>query len=256
LAPDQSFEELFLRLLPLIDRVVGRLAHMNRLSTQDAEDFAQIVKTKFIEHDYKVLRQYRGEANIDTYVTSVVSSTFKDYRNHLWGKFRNSALAKRLGHEAILLEQYIVRDRLPFDAACEQLWSKHGVVLSRAELEALFAQLPVRTRRSMEDDGDLADTPSHDRTDRGVRDRERSAAEERVWAVIDATVAHWPAEDAAVLAYRFKDGKTVSQIASILGLPEKPLFPRIQSLVVRLRKALEAAGVDIAVFRDLLSEDE
>jgi RNA polymerase sigma factor (sigma-70 family) len=229
---------------------------MNRLSTQDAEDFAQIVKTKFVEHDYKVLRQYRGESNIETYVTSVVSSAFKDYRNHLWGKFRHSARAKRLGPEAMLLEQYIVRDRLTFDAACEQLRSKHRVTLSRAELEAIFAQLPVRTRRSIEDDDDLPNSPARDRTDRGLREAERTAAEEKVWAVIDATVAQWPAEDAAILAYRFKDGKTVSQIASILGLPEKPLFPRIQSLVVRLRKALEAAGIDIAVFRDLLSEDE
>jgi RNA polymerase sigma factor (sigma-70 family) len=256
LVPEQNFEELFLQLLPLIDRVVGRLARTNRLSPQDTEDFAQIVKTKVVEDHYKVLRQYRGESNIDTYATSVVTRAFQDYRNHLWGKFRNSAQAKRLGPDAMLLEQCVVRDQLSFDAACEHLWSRHGVTLTRAELEAIFGQLPLRTRRRIEDDHELPNTPASERADRGLREAERTAAEQQVWAVIDAAIGRWPAEDAAIMAYRFKDGKTVKEIASILGLPEKKLFPRIQALIVRLRKELEAAGLDIALFRELLSEDE
>jgi DNA-directed RNA polymerase specialized sigma24 family protein len=251
-----SHEERFLSLLPHIDRVVARLVRQNRLTRETGEDFAQCVKMKFIADDYAVLEQWRGDSSLEGYATIVIGHAFQDFRNSIWGKYRPSAFARRLGPIAVLLEQYLVRDQLSFDAACEELWRRHAVAETRAELEALLAQLPLRTRRTFQDDRSLDRIPAPSRADELLIRTEREAALRRAWAAIDATIAQFAAEDAVIMAYRFKDGKTVKQIALILGIEEKPLFPRIQSLIGRLRRALEREGIDKAVLRDVLSANE
>jgi RNA polymerase sigma factor (sigma-70 family) len=256
LAPEPSNEERFLKLLPFIDRVVARLVRHYRLTFQDGEDFAQDVKAKFVANDYLVLRKFRGDCSLETYVTAVITSTAKDFLNSRWGKFRSSAAARRAGPVAMQLEQLVVRDQMSFDEACEQLWSKHGITLSRAELEEMFARLPPRTRRRFASLDEVENTLAPDRADDDVDRAERQSFRKRLTSAIGAELASWPAEDAAIMAYRFRDGRKVGEIAAMLGLEEKRLFPRIQTMIARLKAALKTRGFDLDGPGDLFHDDE
>jgi RNA polymerase sigma factor (sigma-70 family) len=254
LALDGPPDQVFQTLLAQIDRAVAWQVRRHPLPAADAEDFAQYVKVKFIEDDYAVLRKFQERSSLSTYVTSVVGNAFQDFRNSLWGKWRPSAEARRLGPTAILLERCMVRDGLPFEQACQQLSTNHGIQEDRPELERIAGQLPSRVRRRMEPEEALDSTPAPDTADAAVRDQERAAIGRRIWATLDEELSRLPAEDAAILALRFKSGRKVSEIAVILALPQKPLYRRIELLIERLRAALEGAGVSHELIGEFLDE--
>ena len=64
-----------------------------------------------------------------------------------WGRWRPAAAARQVGPAAVLLERLVYRDGLPFDEACEVLRTRHGVQVSREELETCRRALPIRAAR-------------------------------------------------------------------------------------------------------------
>ena len=60
------------------------------------------------------------------------------------------------------------------------------------------------------------------------------------------------AEEQLIIRLRFQDGFTVARIAQLLRDEQKPLYRRIEQILLRLREALIAAGVTREDVRDLL----
>ena len=255
LVPSSSAEETFLKLLPAIERITAFVTRRHRASSDEAQEFSSYVHEKLIEHDYEVIRRFEGRSRVETFLVTVISNHFHDFRNREWGKWRPSAAARRGGPVATQLERYLVRDGLPFDQAVEVLTRNHGVTLDRSELERIGASLPVRVRRRTESEDVLHDAPAIDRADRAVLDEERRVLWGRIMNVLAAEQAKLPAQDAQILAMKFEDGAKVSEIAATLRIGQKPLYERLKRLLKRLRFALAAAGIDEAVVRSLLSED-
>ena len=50
-------------------------------------------------------------------------------------------------------------------------------------------------------------------------------------------------EDRVIVRMRFWEGESVADIARALGLPQKPLYRRLERTLAALRRSLEAAGV-------------
>ena len=100
-----------------------------------------------VDHDYAVLRQWRRECSLQTYLTTVIARVFLDLRNKEWGKAKPPAMARRLGAVALLLWRLTHRKRLSFDEAVKALQAEHGVTASRDELWAMHAQLPAPSAR-------------------------------------------------------------------------------------------------------------
>src|SRR4051812_28868347 len=96
LPPDQ----LFVESSPFIEKVVAQSCRRSHFSPEEAKDFASCITIKLIENDYGVFRQFKGDANLETYLATVIKRSLQDYRNHIWGKWRESAEAKRLGQGA------------------------------------------------------------------------------------------------------------------------------------------------------------
>lgn len=255
LALEDSPESVFLRVLPQVDRAVAYQVHRHRLPSADAEDFAQYVKLKLIENDYAVLRKFQGRSSLSTYVASVVSNAFQDFRNSLWGKFRASAEAQRLGPLAVLLEQYVVRDGLAFEEACSQMMSTPGIDASRADLERLAGLLPPRVRRRNEPQDLLDQSPAPDRADSNVLTAEKDVFRRRLWTALNIELGRLEPEDAALLALKYKSRRMVSEIATIMGLPQKSLYRRLEALQKRLRVALENEGLNAADVRSFLQDE-
>jgi RNA polymerase sigma factor (sigma-70 family) len=84
-----------------------------------------------------------------------------------------------------------------------------------------------------------------------LRDRREQAAAART--ALRAALEALPRTDRALLAWRFRDGRTIKEMAEALGVPAKPLYRRFESLLRDLRGAVERRGAAAAA-RDIVGD--
>ncbi|HWM90206.1 MAG TPA: sigma-70 family RNA polymerase sigma factor [Thermoanaerobaculia bacterium] len=249
--------QMFLDHLPHIDKVVTYLCRKHHFRKEECEDFRSHVHIKLIEDDYAVLRKFQGRSSLKTYLTTVVVNLMKDYQNHLWGKWRPSAEAERLGPTAILLERLLVRDRYSFEEAVQVLQVNHKVEMSRQDLAELAGRLPTRFTRQMEGEEGLREIPSPDgRADGGIVEDERGAARRKVAKALPEALKILSDEDRLILEMRM-NGFTIAQISRTLRLDqkqEKQLYRRIPKIYKDLREELGRLGITKEDIDDLFDD--
>ena len=255
--PDrQSFEAVFLENLGWIERVAASVCRRHGLSAEDSEDFGSWAKLKLVEDDYAVLRKFRGESAITTYLTVVVAMLFRDYRVERWGRWRPSAAAQRHGRVAVRLETLVHRDGYRLEQAAEILRTRGETDLPDRELAALLAELPARTPLRPVEVGSepLASAPAAAHADDLVVGSEEAEERRAADEALSRALQTLPPEDRLILRMRFWEEMSVADIARGLSLPQKPLYRRIERALGDLRKYLEAAGISRERVRALLGE--
>lgn len=248
-------EALFLASLPVIDDVTGQVCRRHRLSGAEADDFRSEVRLHFIDRDYEVLRRFEHRSTLATYVSVVIQRLFLDYRNRLWGKWRPSAEAKRLGPTAILIERLVARDGWSVEQAMEMLRVNHGVSVD-ATLERLCERLSHRGPRRQVVDEDHAEAieSREPAPDANVVRAEQGFLAKRVRAALDRARQALAPEDRLILKMRFEDAVPVADIARALHLNQKRLYRTIEHLLSAIGDRLEAEGVSREEVRALFAE--
>ena len=249
-----AYGALLVEHLDFIERTVASVAHRNAVRPWDAEDLAGQVKLRLMEDDYAVLRKFEGRARLTTYLTTVILNLFRDFRIQRWGKWRPSAAAKRMGELGVQLEALLYRDGFGAHEAYALLRDRFDVEATDQELESMASRLRPRTNRRFETDAGLARLESSELGDRGLRARERSESRARIAAVLRAVLASLEPEDRLILRMRFNEGMTIRAIAAGLDLEQRPMYSRVQRLLVEVRRRIEARGVTCDEVLDLLDE--
>lgn len=251
-------EELFLANLGLVDRIVAYVCRRNHYKDDEAEDFAGHVRLKLIENDYAILRKFEGRSSFATYLTTVIQRMSFQYRVQMWGKWRPSAEAQRLGDAGITLERMLNRDHYSLHEAIETLTTRAEPAFSRRELEAAYARLPHRMPRPMliQEDEAAHAVPSPANSESEVLRLDRERTSRAAAAVIDAAIASMDADDQMILRMRFWSARRVPEIATALSLDQKKLYKRIDRLLLVLRTSLEQAGIERCLVEDLLESGE
>lgn len=239
----------------LVVDAVRFVAARHRLARDTGEELRSRVMLHLVANDYAVLRRWRRECSLHTYLVTVITRVYLDYRNQEWGKSKPPALARRRGPEALLLWRLTHRTRLSFDEAVQTMQADHGVVTSRDDLWDLFVQFPPAAGRYFVDVGELAhrEQPGGD-ADGTVQAAERQTLAARVDAGLESALEELGDEDRLVLKLFFTDGLTRAQIARLLLLDQQRLYPRFLDLLTRLRTALTAHGVSVDDVRDIVGE--
>jgi RNA polymerase sigma factor (sigma-70 family) len=228
----------------LIQRKLRHLGQRSGLPEIEAEEFRSWALLRLVEDDYRILTSWQGRSSLPTYLTVVLVNLMRDYRIHVWGKWRASASARRRGREGVLLERLWVRDGLPLDEAIAQMWTEHGVTLSRAELERIAAGLPRRAGRRRVGEEELLDLPAHGHVEERVEERERAETAARLQEVLPALLRVLPAENRQLIELYYRDGLSMAAIARDLGKTQRELYSLRNRCLKRLRQALEAAGLN------------
>jgi RNA polymerase sigma factor (sigma-70 family) len=243
---DSDIESLFLAHLATIDRICAMVCARQGVRGENADDFTAWARMRLMENDYAILRQFGGRASAATFLSVVVANLFRDHRIRERGRWRCSAVARRLGPHAERLERLVYAHGLAFSEAARTLRSETGDDISDRELAEIFAHLPVREpmRPQFEGDAGLLHVPTPASADAGLEAEAERHEREALRAGLGEALAMLPAEDRLILRMRYWDGVSVANIARDLRLEQKPLYRRIDLLLRRLRRHLVAAGVD------------
>jgi RNA polymerase sigma factor for flagellar operon FliA len=253
--PKPTLEQVFLDHLGHIKRTANYFCRSKGLSWQDTEEFVSLVQYKIFEDNYAILRKFQGKSSLETFLTTVVKRQFQDYLNHLWGKWRNSVEAKKLGSLATKLEVMLRRDGLSLNEACEILKANDlAAEVSVEDLAALAAKLPHRLpSRRMEGEVSLQNRPSGEMPpDQRVFSREMRERRSQILQFLKDAMRRLSPEDGLIAS--MSGEFTVSQIARALGLDQKALYRRREKIYKALRQDLEGQGVRPDEIGDILNE--
>ena len=240
-------QRLFVEHLEVIDRILAIIARRNGLDREDAGEFGSFARSRLTDGNYAILRKFGGRSSLTTYLTVVLQNLFRDFRNSQWGRWRPSAGAKRLGPDAILLEQLVRRDGCPVREAISILRSR-GIQRSDAELMRIAAQFPPRSEQP-DLDIETIDPPAPpsaaalDQMDR-----------ESVTAALRTALAGLNDEDRLILRLHYWDDASIADISRMLRIEQKPLYRKLESIQKRIREQMTRAGITEERARDVLAE--
>lgn len=225
----------------LVTRIAHQAGRRHRLPPQDRPDLVSIFWTHLAKDDHRVLRQFRGPAGIATYLRTVVDRLVLDHRTSLWGKWRPSARARRLGPHAEAFERLVLRDGRPPEEARAVVQSTMGHAVGSELVESASGWRSQRHLVSL----DLVAGHCATTVDPlgALLDKRREQHGRLVGQRLRQTVGALTADDQQLIRMRHELGLKVSQIAAMLGADQKRLYRRYQFIHGQLRNSLAAAGI-------------
>ena len=237
-----ELEALFLANLPFVEKAIGYLAR--GLPRADAEDFGSWAKERLIEDDYGVLRKFRGESTLPTYLSMVLSRLLNEYRVSQWGRWRPTVAARRLGPVAMRLEVLVRRDGMPAAQAIQVLRTSGETDLSDRELLGILTQLPERAPlRPVQGGVPAPDVAAESRADDRVEVAEVRRERDVLQRALDSVMEALPNQDRLIVRMHCMEDMSIADIARGLNLPQKPLYERVKRALKRLRTGLENSGI-------------
>ena len=238
--------------LDLIQRKLHRLSWRSGLPAWDAEEFRSWALFKLIADDYRILGKWEGRSSFSTYLTVVLVNLIRDYRIHVWGKWRPCAASRKRGKEYVLFERLLVRDGLSEVEAVERLRTQHGISLAPDEQTRLVAVLPRRPERRRVSEEELLKIPIDGQVEIRIEEKERARTASRLRELLVPRLHSLPAEDRLLLKLHFFDGLSIAALAPILHRPQRELYTVRDRCLKKLRRSLEEAGLGANQIRQLL----
>jgi RNA polymerase sigma factor (sigma-70 family) len=243
--------ELLLANLSLLRELVGFLARRYRLHPEQVDELESFVRLRLVEDDYGVLRQWRQQSTLRTYLTVVVQRIFHDYCNQLWGKWRASAAAQRLGPVAETLEALIYREGLTFGEAAQSIAAEGRV--SYAQLSGLYQQIPPRPGRPRQQPIGAEEVAAPTTAANPEEALLRRSEEDAIGRAVASSLRLLRAQDRVLLRLRFGEGLSIAQVSRAIETPQKALYKRLTSILKSIRRDLRKAGFEDHDVAELLA---
>ncbi|HEX4961419.1 MAG TPA: sigma-70 family RNA polymerase sigma factor [Thermoanaerobaculia bacterium] len=237
------------------DLICQKLQHLSRrsgLPEHETDELRSWALFKLVEDDYRILARWQGRSSFSTYLNVVLVNLIRDYRVHVWGKWRSSAAARRSGKESVLLEQLLVRDGLPFDEVIERMRTEHGVSLSRTELEDIAVKLPRRSRHRRVGEEEMLRIPSAGKVESRVEDSECALTAAKLREMLSPILRSLPLEERRLLKLHYWESLSLAAISRLLGSPQRKLYSLRDRCLRKIRRHLEKANVSLDQVRLLL----
>ncbi len=225
-----------------VKRVVACIAHRHRLSGAERDELASLVRVKLVDRDFDVIRRFEGRSSFRAYLMVVVQRVWLDWRTARWGKWRPSAVARRMGPVAVRLEALLHRDGYRLEHAVEVLRAMN-VADSAEEIAALARQLPRRARRREVSEAMAHGIATSGAVEEHVLEGEAAEMAKRAESVMASALRELPLRASLLIKMHFLDGRPLSEVARLLAVPQKPLYRELERILAVLRRSLQAAGL-------------
>jgi RNA polymerase sigma factor (sigma-70 family) len=247
-------QQLLIKHWRIVESLIATTARKRKLQDAETEELASVVKVKLFENDCAVIKNFRGESKLSTYLHVLIDRAALDICVKCVGKWHSSAAAKRLGPAAIELERLMYRSGLALDdamAAVRRAYPQMEV----SELNALFAQIPkrkLRDGRSVSIETVEDSLCDDEEADALIIAEERRQTTERAATIIRRHLSGLGHVDRLVFQFRFEANLRMADIARMLGIDAGRLYRRHQELLRELRDAMESDNITAREAADLI----
>jgi hypothetical protein len=231
-----TFDELLLEKHQAIEQVVHDLARRHHLASAEIEEFRGAVSRALERNDYELLRAFDGRQTWATYLRTVITREFFTFQLALWGQWRPSPAAVRLGPAAMLLEELVSRDRFSVHDAIDWMRTTHRVDVPRHRILELAEQLGLTGTRSPSRAGSTV-----------------VPVDARIRAALADALALLTPDDRLILELRFRERQPLTRIGAIMKLDVRPLQRRIDTAADVVRKSLLMQGIDVTDVESLFA---
>ena len=240
---DERFaaEDLLLENLPLVERLIRSSTHPS-WSRDQRQEFRSLSLLHLVDNDFAVLRKFKRQASLSTFLTTVLRNLARDYQNHCWGKWRPCAAAKRLGGDGVDYDRLLNRDRLTGDEVEQRMHDLYPS-LTDERLLALTEAIPSRVRKSVRSlDAMDSSQAAECWTSSVAPDGDPDVCEQADHALtaLEVALSNLCGEDRALLRARFLEGQTIRGFAKARAAEPKECYRRLRLIVASLRTELKA----------------
>ncbi len=263
-----DYARLIVDHLPYIEKQCRRAAESpgSYRSDADVDNEADHLLTEVIDHlkadDFKVLRDFRGDAKITTYLTSVISNLVVDIIRTRKGRSRAGERAKELGPVVEQLHKLIYGLGFTLADSHGYLVASHGISESEDELRDMLHQIrgrdgithaataswPHQGREVLVDNEIEVIVPDPAKgADELLIDNQR---EQKSSLVVGALLEGLSGEERFILRLRFpatenEATKSIREIAVLTGQTEKSVDNRLRRILMRCRETLLSRGLSL-----------
>jgi len=217
--------------LPHIQQAIAFVCRQRRLTRDEAHDLASDVYLRLLQHDAAVLRRYRGESSLQTFLVVVIQRVLLDTHIARAGKWRPSAVARRLGRVAIQLERLVFYEGASLAEAGALVRERAGVTHTDDELHFMLMLLPARRRRHMVGERELEHVPAAPDIQARLDPADATAKRQTVARAL----AGLSDEDRRLVGLRFSRGWRLCEIARADGIHEKQIYRRFERVLATIR---------------------
>lgn len=218
----------------------------------EREEFESWAMLRLVEKAASLESSFEGRCALPTFLDTVVKNLLRDFRISNWGKWRSSARARELGTLAVALERLLYRDRLPAAEAVQCVVERIGCwqPTKRQELEeelwGLMAELPVRIDRRHVRGTEAVLRCRDESADRAFAVPFAQGELDRVTAALRAALVALNPRHREVLELRYVGGHSFEEIGVRTGMRVQTLYGIVARSTKKLRRSLEAEGVQAA----------
>ena|GEM_PF-928040 len=222
--------------------------------------------------NYRVLREFKGNSRLTTYLTAIISRQAVDLIRKKLGRDREKERAKEFDDVGLLVYQRVIKDGYPLPDVFEELQTNHGFPGSMDELETIVQKIKGKRKQknprvSLLNGSDSSTNGSVVKkgTTIGIyenefvipdtrNDPEKIVMEDqrkrKMQEVIQDIIAQLNGEERILLRMRFPFGedetpRTVAQVSNVLGITQKAVYKRMTRLLKKCKEQLDREGVTI-----------
>ena len=221
--------------------------------------------------NYKVLREFKGNARLTTYITAIISHRAVDLIRKKLGRDREKERAKELGDFGLLVYQRVIKDGYPLSNVFDELRTDNRFSGSMEELEALVQKIKGKGKNpGISFSNGLESTANGSVVKKGTfigvnkdelvipdgrNDPQEIVMENqrkrKMDEVIKNIISQLNGEEQMLLRMRFPFGEneapqSVAQISTVLGITQKGVYKRMTRLLKKCKDKLDREGVKIS----------
>jgi len=222
-----------------------------------------IVLDKLKEENYKVLKQFKGNASISTYITAIISHKAVDLIRKKKGRGREKERAKKYGDLGEKIYRMVFVERMNISTAYSELKEKFDFKGTPEDIDALVEKIRGKGRlaaghssspgnhvikqgKQSSETGEVMIADTGNNPEDVIIEAQR---EKKVKEVIDKIVSQLKGEERLILRMRFpaaedEKPKDIDRIARLLGISKKAVYNRISRILKRCREMMINNGVD------------
>ena len=239
----------------------GALNNPLNIENEALELSNQVLDT--LRHDdYRVLRQFKGDAKLSTYITTIIARQAVDLVRKKLGRSREKERAQKFGEIGMVIYEKIILQGCSPEEIYPELKSTKGFSHSLEEVETIAEKIKgkktgltfangdnpvVKNGASLNEDGHYIIPDKKNDPEELLIEEQRK---QKLGEAVKDIIAHLNGEERIILRMRFpandeeKPGK-VEQIATVLGISEKAVYKRIARVLKKCKNLLEQKGVAV-----------